>query len=209
MWKWHANDLSLSYKKESDNSPSLPPPPFNEQQRLLDSECPEIEDTPRLNIFFSFWTSNVISTAMTTPPPSQPQIKILIRDRKPKGSICFRLSRTNYFNNLTSIITILGYLNYILLNYSWVHAKRFFASGNQVEVRSLLFADTQRSMQQKLMKIKFSSKEFLMEVTIAEISLLYVESIDELKTVVSPLWAPLSINCSGKFKQFVFLLIQK
>lgn len=60
-------------------------------------------------------------------------------------------------------------------------------------------------MQQKLMKIKFSSKEFI----IAEISLLYVESIDELKTVVSPLWAPLSINCSGKFKQFVFLLIQK
>ena len=68
-----------------------------------------------------------------------------------------------------------------------MYAKRFFASGNQVEVRSLLFADTQRSMQQKLMKIKFSSKEFLMEVTIAEISLLYVESIDELKTVVSPL----------------------
>lgn len=60
-------------------------------------------------------------------------------------------------------------------------------------------------MQQKLIKIKFSSKEFI----IAEISLLYVESIDELKTVVSPLWAPLSINCSGKFKQFVFLLIQK
>lgn len=60
-------------------------------------------------------------------------------------------------------------------------------------------------MQQKLMKIKFSSKEFI----IAEISLLYVESIDELKTVVSPLWAPLSINCAGKFKQFVFLLIQK
>ena len=60
-------------------------------------------------------------------------------------------------------------------------------------------------MQQKLMKIKFSSKEFI----IAEISLLYVESIDELKTVVSPLWAHLSINCSGKFKQFVFLLIQK
>ena len=60
-------------------------------------------------------------------------------------------------------------------------------------------------MQQKLMKIKFSSKEFI----IAEISLLYVESIDELKTVVSPLWAPLSINCSGKFKQFVFLLIKK
>lgn len=60
-------------------------------------------------------------------------------------------------------------------------------------------------MQQKLMKIKFSSKEFI----IAEISFLYVESIDELKTVVSPLWAPLSINCSGKFKQFVFLLIQK
>ena len=60
-------------------------------------------------------------------------------------------------------------------------------------------------MQQKLMKIKFSSKEFI----IAEISLLYVESIDELKTVVSPLWAPLSINCSEKFKQFVFLLIQK
>lgn len=50
-----------------------------------------------------------------------------------------------------------------------------------------LFADTQRSMQQKLMKIKFSLKEFLMEVTIAEISLLYVESIDEQKTVVSPL----------------------
>lgn len=67
-----------------------------------------------------------------------------------------------------------------------MHAKRFFASGNQVEVRPL-FADTQRSMQQKLMKIKFSSKEFIMEVTIAEISLLYVESIDELKTVVSPL----------------------
>lgn len=63
-----------------------------------------------------------------------------------------------------------------------MHAKRFFASGNQVEVRPL-FADTQRSMQQKLMKIKFSSKEFI----IAEISLLYVESIDELKTVVSPL----------------------
>lgn len=60
-------------------------------------------------------------------------------------------------------------------------------------------------MQQKLIKIKFSSKEFI----IAEISLLYVESIDELKTVVSPLWAPLSINCAGKFKQFVFLLIQK
>ena len=60
-------------------------------------------------------------------------------------------------------------------------------------------------MQQKLIKIKFSSKEFI----IAEISLLYVESIDELKTVVSPLWAPLSINCSEKFKQFVFLLIQK
>lgn len=52
MLKWHANDLSLSYKKESDNSPSLPPPPFNKQQRLLDSECPEIEDTLRLNIFF-------------------------------------------------------------------------------------------------------------------------------------------------------------
>ena len=64
-------------------------------------------------------------------------------------------------------------------------------------------------MQQKLMKIKFSLKEFLMEVTIAEISLLYVESIDEQKTVVSPLWAPLSINCAGKFQQFVFLLIQK
>lgn len=64
-------------------------------------------------------------------------------------------------------------------------------------------------MQQKLMKIKFSLKEFLMEVTIAAISLLYVESIDEQKTVVSPLWAPLSINCAGKFKQFVFLLIQK
>lgn len=48
-----------------------------------------------------------------------------------------------------------------------------------------------------------------MEVTIAGISLLYVESIDEQKTVVSPLWAPLSINCAGKFKQFVFLLIQK
>ena len=85
MWKWHANDLSLSYKKGSDNSPPSPPPPFNKQQRLLDSECPEIEDTLRLNIFFSFWTSNFISTAMTTPPPPQPQIKILIRDWETKG----------------------------------------------------------------------------------------------------------------------------